>query len=264
MKMIIILILLFSINLLCVGCIKCHQRSKWTKYKSLKKLWPRLKEEKIESIILCDGDLKTDVESWLVFGEVEQENLEGFKNLLNDQCEDRFNFPVERYSIYSCNQGMLKIVTNKGKYAVPGVDRGPQNNWREYSTLVALWPRLQKEKIKSIGFCRELPGVDIDIWHTWHVPKENLDECVRLIDNTIQNADHDFKWGPYYEERMKIITNKGKYLVPAEIERCNTNSPRLFGNGWSSPELGEFLKKCGFCNSDANQPGQNRRITPER
>jgi hypothetical protein len=142
---------------------------------------------------------------------------------------------------------MLKIVTNKGKYAVSVVDRGPQNNWREYITLVGLWPHVQKEKIISIGFCDEMSWLNIDSWHSWYVPKENLDECIRLIDKAMQDADRQFKWGPDWGEgRMKIITDKRKYLVPAETDISNTASPRVYGNGWSSNELGEFLKKCGL------------------
>ena len=245
MKRIVIFTLVFLASLICVGCTKDHRQNKWTKYKSLDELWPRLKEEKIEKIILCDGDLETDVESWLVFGEVPKENLENVKELFNDELEDRFDMKAQRYSIYTC-QGMLKIVTNKGKYAVPAVERRPQNNWREYSTLVGLWPHLQKEKIERISFCDEDLGVDIDSWASRDVPKENLDECIRLIDNAMRNADHNFQWGPYWQGRMKIITDKGKYLVPAETDICNTTSPKVYGNGWTSCELGEYLKKCGW------------------
>jgi hypothetical protein len=243
---IVIFTFVFLVGLICVGCVKSSSRSEWTKYKSLKELWPRLKKEKLEGIILCDGDLETDVESWLVFGEVPKENLEGIKELFSDELEDRFDMKAQKYSIYSCQDGMLKIVTNKGKYAVPAVDRGPQNNWREYVTLVGLWPHLQKEKIISIGFCDEVLYLDIDIWHSWYVPKGNLDECIRLIDKAMRDADRHFQWGPYWEGRMKIVTDKGKYLVPAEIAISNTTSPRVFGNGWTSCELGEFLKKCGW------------------
>lgn len=213
-----------------------------------------MKKEKLEGVILCDGDLETDVESWLVFGEVPKENLENIKELFNDELEKRFNFAVERYSIYTC-QGMLKIVTNKGKYAVPVEERRPQNNWREYSTLVGLWPHLQKEKIERISFCDEDLGVDIDSWASRDVPKENLDECIRLIDNAMRNADHNFQWGPYWQGRMKIITDKGKYLVPAEVD---ITSPKVYGNGWTSCELGEFLKKCGWADPNINRNPPNR------
>jgi hypothetical protein len=219
-------------------------------------LWPRLKKEKIESISLCDGDLETDVDSWLVFGEVPKEHLEKIKELFGDELEQRFGMEAKRYSIYSCQEGMLKIVTDKGKYAVPAFDRGPQNNWREYVTLVGLWPHLQNEKIISISFCEEIMGLDIDSGYNWNVPKEKLDECIKLIDKAMRDADRHFVWGPYWEGRMKIITDKRKYLVPADTDICKTNNPKVYGNGWTSFELGEFLKKSGFCNSDSNQPSQ--------
>jgi hypothetical protein len=215
-----------------------------------------LKNEKIEKITMCDGDIETDVNSWLEFGEVPKENLEGTKELFSDSFEDRFGIKPHTYSIYTCQQGILKIITNKGKYAAPVEGRKPHSNWREYMTLVGLWPRLQKGKIISIGFCKEVLYVDIDSWHSWNIPKEKLDECKNIIDKAILNADRQFKWGPYYEGRMKIVTNKGKYLVPAETDICKTTTPRVYGNGWTSYELGEYLKKCGFCNSDFAQLSQ--------
>lgn len=256
MKMMIILITFFLFSLICVGCLACYQRNKWVKYKSLKELWPRLKNEKIEKVVLCDGDIETDVNSWLEFGEVPKENLEGIKELFSDSYEDKFGIKPQSYSMYTCQQGMLKIVTDKGKYASPVEGRKPHSNWREYTTLVGLWPHLQKEKIISIGFCDEILEFDIDSWHSWYVPKEKLEECEKLIDNTVRHADRHFQWGPYYTGRVKITTDKGKYLVQAEADICKTDSPRVYGNGWSSFELGEFLKKCGFCNSGSNQPSQ--------
>jgi hypothetical protein len=245
MKMIIIFTLVILIGLICAGCVESRSRSKWTKYKSLKELWPRLKNEKIEEAFLCDGDIETDVESWLVYGAIPKESLGAIERMFNDELEDRFGFVGERYSTSSCNQGILKIVTNKGKYAVP-IERRPQSNWKEYSNLLGLWPHVQKEKIERISFCDEPLGVDIDSRASRDVPKEKLDECIRLIDKAVRDADRQFKWGPYWEGRMKIITDKGKYLVPAETEISNTASPKVYGNGWSSNELGEFLKKCGL------------------
>jgi tetratricopeptide (TPR) repeat protein len=134
---------------------------------------------------------------------------------------------------------------------IDGTKPASQSNWSEYTTLVALWPQLQKEKIISIGFCDEILRIDIDSWRSWYVPEENLDECIRLIDKAMRDADRRFKWEPDWQGRMKIITDKGKYLVPAKIEISNTASPKVCGNAWSSNELGKFLIKCGFT-------GQNR------
>jgi hypothetical protein len=215
-----------------------------------------LKKEKIEGISFCDEDPKTDVESWYVYGEVPKENLEKVKELFCDELDIKYDVGVKKNPVSTC-QGMLKIVTNKGKYVVPVQERIPQNNWEEHASFVGVWPRLQKEKIINIGFCDEVLNVDIDSWHSQYVPKGKLDECIRLIDKAMRDADRKhFKWGPVWQGRMKIITDKGKYLVPAETEICNTNSPSVFGNEWTSSELGEYLKKYGFCNSDANQPEQ--------
>ncbi|MGA2914725.1 MAG: hypothetical protein ABSE89_01730 [Sedimentisphaerales bacterium] len=256
MKIIILFTLFIIVSVICVGCAKSYSRDKWTKYKSLKELWPKIKNEKIEKVILCDGDIETDVESWLEFGEVPKEYLEKTQERFTEELENKFGIKPQTYSVYTCNEGTLKIITDKGKYAAPVEGRKPHSNWREYTTLVGLWSHLQKEKIKSIGFCEETLYVDIDSWKSWYLPKEKLEECRRVIDKAMQEADCHFIWGPNYEGRMKIVTNKGKYLVPAETEICNTSTPRVYGNGWSSNELGEFLKKCGFCIPDSNQPIQ--------
>jgi len=256
MKRIVIFTLVFLVSLICVGCVKSFSRGKWTRYKSLKELWPRLKNEKIESICFCDEDPDTDVESWYVCGGILRKDLGMVKELLGDGFDSGFDIPPQQYPVSTC-QGVLRIITNKGKYVTPVQEHIPQNNWREHVSLVAIWPRLQKEKIERISFCNEILRVDIDSWACRNVPKVNLDECIRLIGNAMRSADpNHFQWGPVWQGRIKIITDKGKYLVPAETDICKTTSPRVFGNEWSSAELGECLKKCGFCNSNSNQPSQ--------
>jgi len=37
-----------------------------------------------------------------------------------------------------------------------GYERWPSQNWKEYRSLVGIWPRLKKEKIESIIFCTSL------------------------------------------------------------------------------------------------------------
>ena len=212
-----------------------------------------MKEEKIESMSFCDEDPDTDVDSWYVFGTIPKEELERVKELFGDELEKRFNFEVEKYPGLTC-QGMLKIVTEKGKYVVPVNENTPQSNWEEHASLVGLWPRLQKEKIERISFCHGVQRVDIDLWSCQDIPRENLDESIRLIDKAIKNADPEhFKWGIAWQGRMKIITDKGKYLVPAETEISNTTSPKVYGNEWTSCELGEYLKKCGWADLNINR-----------
>jgi hypothetical protein len=253
---VIILVLVFLFSLICAGCIKSDSQNKWKRYKSLYELYPRLKNETIESISFCDEDPETDVESWYVYGKIPKENLEYVKEMIADELGQ--GIPVERYPASTC-QGMLKIVTNKGKYVSRIQEYVPQNNWEEHASLVSVWPRLKKEKIASISFCNEVYGLDIDSWPCRDIPPEgNLDECIKLLSNAMQDADpNNFRWGHVWRGRMKIITDKGKYLVPAEIE-INSTNPRVYGNEWISFELGEYLKKCGWIGlgTDPNQPEQ--------
>jgi hypothetical protein len=141
--------------------------------------------------------------------------------------------------------------------------------WRESRGLVALWPQLQKEKIESITFCcadanelatrcngyKELPedgsfrwrsDIDIKAWPVkYSVPKANLPECVQLIDKGIDNPIL-CKCG--LDERMLVVTHKGKYIVWVWTEIKNTNRPVVSGEDWGSYELGRFLAK--YCTPD--------------
>jgi len=248
MKMIILFVLILSIVLLLVGCVKKYQKKTWTMYTSMKELAPKLKNEKIEKVFLCDGDPETDVDLWFVFGELSKEQVDITKDYLIDEPNEHvLNLQQQEYSVYTCQDGMLKIETDKGKYGVPaGLAKPP--GWRQYTTLIGLWPILQKQKIQKIGFCKEEElNVNIDRWHTWYLPEEKLNEFIKLTDKAMKEANRQFDSDTFYHTgRMKIITNKAKYLVAIQNDSC-TNNPKLSGNGWSSNELGEYLKKSGFC-----------------
>ncbi|MBN1787640.1 MAG: hypothetical protein JW806_04525 [Sedimentisphaerales bacterium] len=238
-----VFIFAFLFSLICIGCIKPGSQNKWKRYKSLDELYPRLKNEIIESIDFCDEDPEIDVESWYVYGKVPKESLEYVKEMIIGELGQ--GIPAEKYPALTC-QGMLKIVTNKGKYVAPIQEYIPQNNWEEHASLVGVWPRLQQENITSISFCDGIQGLDIDLWSCQDIPEGNLNECIKLLVNAMQSADpNNFDWTAIWQGRMKIITDKGKYLVPAEVEINNTN-PKVYGNEWVSSELGKYLKKSGF------------------
>jgi len=155
-----------------------------------------------------------------------------------------------------------------------GYDRWSSQNWREYSSLVKLWPRLQKEKIENIIFCdainkeagtfdnettyqqmveffrfRFRDTNDVKSWN-WaiEVPKENLPECVKIIDKTMKGArPWWYIWREYIPvwptSRMLIVTDKGKYIVHVETAISNVARSCVYGEEWKSYELGEFLTK---------------------
>jgi len=164
-----------------------------------------------------------------------------------------------------------------------GYDRWPTQKWREYRSLVRLWPRLKKEKIESISFCdapyseiakgeeeslfssfkeeivetygfRTRDENDVKSWRViFEIPKENLQECIKLIDKAMKGAKLSWPFlGPtclmIWQERMLIVTDRGKYIVDhVEAHFSKVDRAKVFGDEWESYELGEFLsKKCGL------------------
>jgi hypothetical protein len=254
MKMIAVLVVIFVFTLIFCGCVKSSPqdnssgtKNKWKICKDWAELWLNIKSEKVESIISCDGDSTTDIESWYLLDKIPPDQLQMFTEFIGEEANGGIKPASERHFRRTC-QGMLKVVTDKGKYVAPFDGHTPENNWQERVTLVGLWPRLHKEEIKSISFCNEHLIANIDSWQCWDVPKERLDECIKLLDKAMQSADpNNFDEMAVNEGRMKIFTNKGKYLVKAEASESKVN-----GNEWVSPELGMFLKNCGFPTPDAN------------
>ena len=154
-----------------------------------------------------------------------------------------------------------------------GYERWPTQKWREYRSLVRIWPRLRKEKIESIRFTQPMSpqtGLEnetffqeivttfsfrardanvVNSWaHGFEVPKENLGECIKIIDKTMKGKSPSWGLGgaEIWLGRMLIVTNKGKYIVHVETDISNVNRSEVYGEEWESYELGEYLKKCGF------------------
>jgi len=55
--------------------------------------------------------------------------------------------------------------------------------WGEHNSIVKLWPRLQKEEIKSISFCEASRPDTGDSDVIFEVPKENLQEFTEMLDH---------------------------------------------------------------------------------
>jgi hypothetical protein len=159
-----------------------------------------------------------------------------------------------------------------------GYERWPSQNWKEYRSLVRIWPRLKKGKIESITFCipttfettdslfqemveafgfRTRDTNDIKSWPIiFQVPKENLPECIKIIDKAMKGARPNWvsRKNILWLQRMLIVTDKGKYIVhDIEVNITNKGKSEVHGEEWKSYELGEYLKKCGFLTSDPNK-----------
>lgn len=154
-----------------------------------------------------------------------------------------------------------------------GYERWPSQNWREYRSLVRIWPRLKKEKIKSIRFTQPMTpqaGLenetlfqeivttfsfrvrkedDINSWIPgFEVPKENLPECIKIIDKAMKGTSPSRGLGgnTIWLGRMLIVTDKGKYIVHVETDISKVARSKVYGEEWTSYELGKFLVQYCF------------------
>jgi hypothetical protein len=143
----------------------------------------------------------------------------------------------------------------------------PSQNWKEYRSLVRIWPRLQKEKIESICFCntsedesffqqlvttfsfRVRDAKTVESWGSGiEVPKENLPECIKIIDRVMKGKNPSWMRGGWdvWLGRMLIVTNKGKYIVHVETDISKEAGSKVYGEEWNSCELGKFIAKYCF------------------
>jgi hypothetical protein len=146
-------------------------------------------------------------------------------------------------------------------------EKFPSENWKEYESIVRIWPQLKKEKIESIRFCTAKSleyGYDIEsdfrkntntfgyrerdanVVRWWpcryKVPKEKLAECIKIIDRAMKKANREYQ-SVSPEEKMLIITKKGKYIVRVVVIPVEKAGSEAYGEEWDSPELGEFIAK---------------------
>ena len=154
-----------------------------------------------------------------------------------------------------------------------GYERWPSQNWKEYRSLVRIWPQLRREKIESIRFTQPMnpqTGLEnesffhemattfsfrvreedvIESWiHGFEVPKENLPECIRIIDKAMKGKSPSWGlWGAdIWLGRMLVVTDNGKYIAHVETDISGVARAKVYGEEWVSYELGEFLYKIGF------------------
>lgn len=163
-----------------------------------------------------------------------------------------------------------------------GYNRWVMQRWREYRSLVNVWPLVKNEKTESILFCytpypeiakveedsffslfkneivetygfRTRDENDVNSWDVeFEIPKENLQECIKIIDKAMKGAELSWPFihpivKTLWRERMLIVTNRGKYIVDhIDVHVSNVDSPRVYGDEWTSYELGKFIAKHFF------------------
>jgi hypothetical protein len=154
-----------------------------------------------------------------------------------------------------------------------GYERWPSQNWKEYRSLVRIWPRLKKETIKSIRFTHPTNpqnGLEnetffqeiittfsfrvrnaniVNEWPTGiEVPDQILPEFIKIINKAMKGKKTSWRHGGncIWLGRMLIVTNKGKYIVHVETDISEKSGPIVYGEEWISYELGKFLAKYCF------------------
>ena len=132
-------------------------------------------------------------------------------------------------------------------------------NWKEYESLVEMWPQLKEEGIESIrlrytisleygydttgdfeenvnefGY-RERVAEVIKWWPTiYKVPKGKLPECIEVIDKSVKNAG-----GPYKSVgalfKILIVTGRGNYIFLSPREKCVSDALDKFFAKYCKP-----------------------------
>ncbi len=120
---------------------------------------------------------------------------------------------------------------------------GQNDAWIECNSLGTIWDDLENQDIQRIAFC-ETDIEDIEKWYVrFEVPEECIEKTKELIGKALQDAKkrgfrRESIWDIY---RMKIITDKHKYVVPVRWD-----SKKIYGIDWTSYELRDYLRKYGF------------------
>ncbi|MGB8225473.1 MAG: hypothetical protein WCE45_01205, partial [Sedimentisphaerales bacterium] len=123
--------------------------------------------------------------------------------------------------------------------------------WTKLHSPRKIWPALKKENIQKIIFCCAAGYTKADEWPViFEVPKDCLKGTIRLLDKAMFEQKKIYRippdtWGEF--SGMKIVTDKGKYLVLAGWSDSKySRNKAIIGSDWASSELREYLKNCGW------------------
>jgi hypothetical protein len=235
------------------------------------KIWSAIDKKSIRRITILRGpEVSFDNEPI----EIPQECLDGYIELL-----DKAIYQVK--DVTAIQQNYLKIITDKNVYLIPsgwifnskgtdttthrelwqyleGCDTWEEpghisydtSGWTKLHSPRKIWPALKKENIQKIIFCCAAGHTKADEWPVvFEVPRNCLKGTIELLDKAIREQKKIYRMldacGGFCG--MKIITDKGKYLVPAEwLKSGHSTNEMIIGSDWASSELREYLGKCGW------------------
>lgn len=115
--------------------------------------------------------------------------------------------------------------------------------WKGYKTLGEIWSKVKSENAQKFIFC-ETDVPEIENWYVrFEVPEKAMDKSIQLMDKALKETK--VRRDIWEIKRMKIVTDKGKYIVPV-----NWTSQKIYGNDWMSYELRNHLRKYGFADPE--------------
>lgn len=123
------------------------------------------------------------------------------------------------------------------------------DGWQACLTLRQIWPAIEKENIRRITFCSVTDVNNINDWYIrYEVPEKAFSKSVRLLGKALKESEKrgigwDLGTDVWGINRMKIVTDKGKYIIPVDWTGW-----KIYGNDWISEELRIFLREYGFDN----------------
>jgi hypothetical protein len=237
---------------------------------NLKEIWSMINKESIRRIIIL-GSSSEPVE-------IPQECLDGYIEVL----DKAINKVKMKQDTNIQQDHRLKIITDTNEYIIPceWLISGEELDlptymdhynylegcevWQKWSGIVydttgwtklhsprKMWPTLKKENIRKIIFCYGVEGYEkADDWPVmFEVPQSCLGDTIELLDKALHEQKNIYKipnaWQGF--SGMKIITDKGKYLIPAGRSRSKRpHNDTIYGADWASSELKEYLRNCGW------------------
>jgi hypothetical protein len=115
-------------------------------------------------------------------------------------------------------------------------------DWIEYQRIKSAWKYLNNENVQKIIFCcvnyddsNLSPDNYIDFWDI--IEANKIEKTLELI-RAAKKADNiSIVW----HERMKIITDKYKFIIPVDVD-----DEEVCGFDWTSKELRKELWKWGY------------------
>ena len=120
------------------------------------------------------------------------------------------------------------------------------SKWQEHKNLGKIWSKVESENVQKIIFC-ETDVPEIDEWFVrFEVPQEAIAKSIQLMGKALEETKA--KRDVWDIKRIKIVTDKGKYIVPV-----GWTGQKIYGNDWLSKELRDYLRENGF-----GDPGSNK------